>query len=472
MSMVVPRDDDGARRMRSVVALAEAFEERCDEVALGEFGGFQLHRRLAPGTGLGWALAIDHDGWSGWLVLECLMRQRTNRAASPLKLARPPDRGRLAAFLGGVRERVSSKFMLSVLEKCVVRLVGSGFADLLEEDGLSLSASMLPLLNLEVLVCLWDVGDRFARLDCSTEWSSGLHTSAQVRQAVSARAHMGLVDGCFVLFPLPSGVPSFCELGERFLASVKSEHEVEAPVPELAPKEQAPVPPLLAHPFFTGACKGTRGPRVCAGNYDPSLALVLHYNVDKLTDPKIEFVGLQARALRLDLIHLLDTRVTATEWPAVKAKLTMALVGTNVKWLFHFFEGGMDGAGSGRCTVGGQIVCRTNRLTKVTCEPVVKLGAAVCIKFNLNKIQYASVGTYWPCANNDEGSFQSLIERAYSGLSAISVLKGGISIAVDAAVASGRSVMVGGDLFRHVASGSVWAGRVGWRMWFIERFGG
>jgi len=151
----------------------------------------------------------------------------------------------------------------------------------------------------------------------------------------------------------------------------------------------------------------------------------MHYNVDALTDPKITFVGKQAAALRLDLIHLLDVRVSAAAWPSVKAKLTAAFGGTKMKWLFHFFEGGMGGQLESRCTIGGQIVCHTNRLSKVTCEPVVKLGAAVCLMFNLNKIQYASVGTYWPCPNNEGGSFQSLIEAAYGGLAAIPLLKTG-----------------------------------------------
>jgi len=230
---------------------------------------------------------------------------------------------------------------------------------------------------------------------------------------------MGYVTGCFTLFPLPSGIPGFGELGELLLASVKAEMQpVEEELPEIpvltiggvdaGPALAADVP---IHPFFTGEGKAVRGyGRPRAGNYDPAVALVMHYNVDSLTPPKIEFIGAQAAALKLDLIHLLDTRVSASAWPSVKAKLTSAFAGTNMKWLFRFFEGGMGGPGKARCTIGGQIICFTNRLSAVTCEPVVKLGAAVCIKFNLNKIQYASIGTYWPCPNNEAGSFQAHIE--------------------------------------------------------------
>jgi len=67
------------------------------------------------------------------------------------------------------------------------------------------------------------------------------------------------------------------------------------------------------------------------------------------------------------------------------------------------------------------------------------------LQFNLNKIQYASVGTYWPCLNKEGGSFQSLIEASYGGLDAIPLLKNGIAMAVEAASASGRAVLVGGD---------------------------
>ena len=95
--------------------------------------------------------------------------------------------------------------------------------------------------------------------------------------------------------------------------------------------------------------------------------------------------------------------------------------------------------------MGGQIIGYTNRLSKVTCDETVKLGAAVCLNFNLNKAQYASIGTYWPCMNKEEGSFQRLIEGAYGGLSAIATLKHGIAMAVEAAGSRGHLVLVGGD---------------------------
>jgi hypothetical protein len=171
----------------------------------------------------------------------------------------------------------------------------------------------------------------------------------------------------------------------------------------------------------------------------------MHYNVDGITDEKITFIGKQAGFLKLDLIHLVDTRVSTLMWPSVQGKLIAAMAGTKMKWLFKFVEGGMGGPSADRCTIGGQIVCYTNRLSRVTVEPVVKLGAAVCLLFNLNKIQYASIGTYWPCPNNEGGSFQSLLESAYGGLSAISLLKVGITMAAEAAIAAGRTVLVGGD---------------------------
>ena len=113
-----------------------------------------------------------------------------------------------------------------------------------------------------------------------------------------------------------------------------------------------------------------------------------------------------------------------------------------MKWSFFFVEGG--GRLVNKCSIGGQIIAYTNRLTKVTCEEVVKLGAAACISFNLNKAKYASLGTYWPCLNKEEGSFKHQLESVYSGLNAISTLKHGIEMAVHAAGSSGRLVLVGG----------------------------
>jgi len=210
----------------------------------------------------------------------------------------------------------------------------------------------------------------------------------------------------------------------------------------------------VIHPFFSMAPRAPRArPTQHAGSFDPAVALVIHYNVDGITDEKITFIGSQANALKLDLIHLLDTRVSSVMWPSVKAKLTAAFAGSNMKWLFKFVEGGMTGPRGDRCTIGGQIVCYTNRLSRVTCEPVVKLGAAVCLLFNLNKIQYASIGTYWPCPNNEAGSFQSLLETAHGGLSAISLLKVGITMAVESAIAAGRTVVVGGDFNSDMVKG-------------------
>ena len=114
-------------------------------------------------------------------------------------------------------------------------------------------------------------------------------------------------------------------------------------------------------------------------------------------------------------------------------------------WKFFFYEGAIDGSCDPRCTVGGQIVGYTNRLKKVSCDEIVKLGGAVGLKFNIGKTQYASIGTYWAHPNTATGSFQSHLERAYGGIPVLLTLKHGIAMAVDAATDAGRTVLVGGD---------------------------
>ena len=74
-------------------------------------------------------------------------------------------------------------------------------------------------------------------------------------------------------------------------------------------------------------------------------------------------------------------------------------------WQFFHVAGGTSDAHGRRCTIGGQIVAYTNRLTRVSCDNIVKLGGAVGLKFNIGKIQYVSMGTYWPCHNDGKGLF-------------------------------------------------------------------
>ena len=114
----------------------------------------------------------------------------------------------------------------------------------------------------------------------------GPRSGAEVREAVSGRLHMGHVEGCFVPFPIPAGIPSFGELGEQLLMAVKAEYEVEVMVPAMegSPPVVAPLEaqPPRTHPFFLGEQgKAGRGrkPSV-AGGYDPAVALVMHFFVE------------------------------------------------------------------------------------------------------------------------------------------------------------------------------------------------
>ena len=73
-------------------------------------------------------------------------------------------------------------------------------------------------------------------------------------------------------------------------------------------------------------------------------------------------------------------------------------------WAFDFVEGGTDPL-TKACRVGGQIIMYTSRLTQARVAPIVKLGAAQGLSFNIGKTQYLSIGTYWPCHNDAPGSF-------------------------------------------------------------------
>jgi len=159
-------------------------------------------------------------------------------------------------------------------------------------------------------------------------------------------------------------------------------------------------------------------------------------------------------SLKLDYFHLLDVRVPSHAWGGVKNQLLNALSPSNMKWDFFYVEGGVGGASGRQCTVGGQIVAYTNRLTQVKCENIIKLGGAVGLQFNVGSTQFVSVSTYWPCRNDSPGSFQSLIGNEYGGLDATTLLKQGIDIAVSSALEAGKMVLVGGDFNSDLARNS------------------
>jgi len=146
------------------------------------------------------------------------------------------------------------------------------------------------------------------------------------------------------------------------LESVRAEFGVPLPV-----TRQAEPPEIGVDALFLIFCGPADPPKVRylgGKGFDPNTAVVMHYNVDALTLEKMVFVGGQAAALHIDLIHLVDVRVTALQWPGVKKNLTAALAGTRMHWSFLFYEGG--GRLPKQCSIGGQIIAYTNRLSKVT----------------------------------------------------------------------------------------------------------
>jgi len=121
MSMSIVKNENGQRMMREVLELAKGFEERCDQAALVELGGFQLHRRMPQGAGMELALSVEFEGWSGWVMLEWLIRKVNAPLATPLRLARANDRGRLASFLDEISLGIGRCPVTAVLEKSAVR---------------------------------------------------------------------------------------------------------------------------------------------------------------------------------------------------------------------------------------------------------------------------------------------------------------------------------------------------------------
>jgi len=130
MSMTLTKDDTGKGKMRAMCELASEHVERCDSEALGALGGFRLHRRIPADTGLDLAVAVEFEGWSGWLMLEWLVRKHSDPLCNMLKLSNVVHRGRLASFLELTLKRVTVPALAQILDKCSIYLVGPLFRDL------------------------------------------------------------------------------------------------------------------------------------------------------------------------------------------------------------------------------------------------------------------------------------------------------------------------------------------------------
>ena len=88
------------------------------------------------------------------------------------------------------------------------------------------------------------------------------------------------------------------------MASIKADRELEeVPAAHVAVGEQVDLDKVI-HPFFSVAPRAPRARQAQhAGAFDPAVALVVHYNVDGITDEKIVFVGSQANSLKLSARH-------------------------------------------------------------------------------------------------------------------------------------------------------------------------
>jgi len=442
LSVAIQKCSAGRSTMSKVLEIVRDVTASPESLLNLPGGRITFQRRLSPRAS-SWHKMVEDDGWSGWLMLEWFDRVARSPGAERLKLKRPRDRAWLAVFLESLANRVSDLPLRDRVRKCVVRLREKSYRPLIASDNLGFDITHLSKLRLDLKISCWEVSDEVAHLVCN-ETGTCIPSAGNVEEATLGAFHMSRCGEHFYPFILPGGIPSLAVLSASLFAAARADlldaGEQDGLAPEVASVEGA-LPEL--YPIFRPHPPADKVRYLGGPGFDPHKAVIFHYNVDKLTDDKITLVGAQAAALHIDLFHLLDTRVTAAEWPSVKARLSRALAGSRMKWMFYFCEGASRR--SGKASVGGQIIGYTNRLTGVKCEEVVKLGAAICVSFNLSKSRYASIGTYWPCLNKEEGSFMSHLESAYSGLDAVTTLKHGIAMAVHAAGSNGRLVLVGGD---------------------------
>jgi hypothetical protein len=442
LSVAIQKCSAGRSTMSTVLEIVRDEAARPESLLNLMGGRISLQRRLSP-RAASWHKMVEDDGWSGWLMLEWFDRVARSPGAERLNLKHPRDRAWMAVFLESLASRGTDLSLRDRVRKCVVRLREKSYRPLIASDNLGFDITHLSKLCLGLQISCWEVSDEVAHLVCN-ETGTCIPSAGNVEEATLGAYHMSRCGEHFYPFLLPSGIPSLTGLSASLLAAARAEllgsGEQDSVAPEVEVVEDSS---REMYPIFR-PCPPADKVRFLGGpGFDPHKAVIFHYNVDKLTDDKITLVGAQAASLHIDLFHLLDTRVTAAEWPSVKARLSRALAGSRMKWMFFFFEGASRR--TGKASVGGQIIGYTNRLTCVKCEEVVKLGAAVCVSFNLSKSRYASIGTYWPCLNKEEGSFMSHLESAYSGLDAVTTLKHGIAMAVHAAGSNGRLVLVGGD---------------------------
>jgi len=275
-----------------------------------------LQRRLDP-RAVGWYGLVEDNGWCGWVMLEWFDRLRRNASCERLALTSPRDRACLASFITArllVVTHVSTK---TVLQKCLVRLREHRFRPLAPGDEISLTIKMVKHLSLGFEVAVWEVVGAVASLS-SQVTDNGLLSAVELLAALSTPYHMAISCLHFHPFPLPGGVPKLGSLTDQLCSAIRAEYNlVELAVPEVEPPSGPPGTELFS--LFVGKPNPPQVRHLGGPGFDPCKAVVMHYNVDALTDVKIDLIGLQAAAMNLDLFHLVDVRVSAKRWPGVQA---------------------------------------------------------------------------------------------------------------------------------------------------------
>ena len=119
------------------------------------------------------------------------------------------------------------------------------------------------------------------------------------------------------------------------------------------------------------------------------------FNINTLTVAKLQDILFYFRTWHLDVLVLLDTRVTARTTGLFKYICDKEMINYPLGWTSHFANAKISRRGNG--CVGGQLWMVNNRLQNLRFNELILNGAVVELSAKFGNRWVSILGNYWPC---------------------------------------------------------------------------
>ena len=171
----------------------------------------------------------------------------------------------------------------------------------------------------------------------------------------------------------------------------------------------------------------------------------LFFNVNTLTIPKCQDILFYYRTWHIDVLVLIDTRVTTKSMGMFKWLCEKEMAHYPLGWTPYFSPAKMSRKGNG--CVGGQLWIVNNRLQDLQFNELVLNGAVVELTAKFGKKPVSIMGNYWPCKPRQISEGNSLwnqLRLIYLTPSPIEMIKEKISNRINQ-IKEDRTLILGGD---------------------------